>query len=105
MANIVIEQYRLVGRDGSTRIQIPGVLMPGGSEVLDGTTGDTVALLPDCNYIYVYAELDSWGGFTNDPDDLDNSAPLENDRHHLPETFIRFISVPNGATHFSVKEI
>lgn len=102
MADVYIEQYRNVARDGAGAvIPVEGALIAGGSTVLSSSgTGATVELDPAAEYIYVRATGDCYGGWTNDPDDLDDTAALENDRFDLPDGFARW-KVVQG-THFSV---
>ena len=101
MANVYIEQYRNALRDdGGAVISAPSALMPNGSEVIVSSgAGGTLELEDGAIFLYVRAAGDCYGGFTNDPDDLDNAAALGNKRYDLQNDVGRWIAV-NG-THFS----
>lgn len=102
MANVYIEQYRNVFRDGAGAVaQIEGALIEGGSVVLVSSgTGDTVELDASTKYIYVRADGDCYGGFTSNPDNLDDAGTFENDRFDLPNGLPRWH--PVQGTHYSV---
>lgn len=102
MANVYIEQYRNGFRDeAGAVVQIEGALIENGSAVLDASgEGGTIALNAAAKYIYIRSAGDCYGGFTNDPDDLDDDAGLENDRFDLQVDIPRW--KPVQGTHFSV---
>lgn len=102
MANVYIEQYRNALRDKSGAIiPVESALIEGGAAILDASgTGDTIELETDTAYVYVRAEGECYGGWTDTPDNLDDGGTFENDRFDLQDGIARWKAVQG--THFSV---